>query len=221
MTFSYTHTIHFIVFTPVTLACSPPTSLILFFFPACLSSPFKTCWWWWWWCCCCCCWWWWCYWHCWWWWWLFITVVCRGIGQGYLQEHRDQCLQPWRKMCLLLSSTTNCHRLWGRVGGASWAPPPPGQDGDRPNLIDTLCRITECDDYDMARKQCSTNTSLLLSLLTPALFCGVPWFWKWAMLDGSRRLSTEWSRVLITMTITSPTVTSARFKKSLFDKSWL
>lgn len=67
----------------------------------------------------------------------------------------------------------------------------------------------------MARKQCSTNTSLLLSLLTPTLFCGVPWFWKWVMLDGSRRLSTQWSRVLITMTITSPTVTSARLKKKV------
>lgn len=35
------------------------------------------------------------------------------------------------------------------------------------------------------------------------------------MLDGSRRLSTQWSRVLITMTITNPTVTSARFKKKV------
>lgn len=129
MTFSYKHTIHFIVFTLVTLSCSPPTSLILFFFPACPSSPFKTsccCWWWWWWCCCCCCccWWWWCCWHCWWWWWPFITVVCRGIGQGYLQEHRDQCLQPWRKLCLLLSSTTSCHRLSGSVGGELMSPSP-------------------------------------------------------------------------------------------------
>lgn len=33
------------------------------------------------------------------------------------------------------------------------------------------------------------------------------------MLDGSRRLSTQWPRVLIAMTITGPTVTSARFKK--------
>lgn len=43
------------------------------------------------------------------------------------------------------------------------------------------------------------------------------------MLDGSRRLSTQWPRVLIAMTITGPTVTCARFKKkkSLFDKSWL
>lgn len=144
MTFSYKHTIHFIVFTLVTLSCSPPTSLILFFFPACPSSPFKTsccCWWWWWWCCCCCCccWWWWCCWRCWWWWWPFITVVCRGIGQGYLQEHRDQCLQPWRKLCLLLSSTTSCHRLSGSVGRGAHEPLPlQGRMGTDP-ILQTPC----------------------------------------------------------------------------------
>lgn len=92
---------------------------------------------------------------------LCIMVVCRGKGQGYLQEHRHHCLQPWRQ-CVSSHQPLTAVAHQGGMGRSSRAPPPPGQDADRSNLTETLSRITECDDYGMARKQCSTNTSLFL-----------------------------------------------------------
>ena len=38
---------------------------------------------------------------------------------------------------------------------------------DRLHLIETLCRVTKADDCGMARKQCSTDTSLFLHHLPP------------------------------------------------------
>lgn len=153
MTFSYTRIIHSIIFTPMTLLLpsysTDPLSLsslslfsvqvlllMLLLLLMMMLLMMMLF--------CCCL------------WWprVFIMVACWSVGEGYIQEH--SVLPP--------SSTTNFPRSSGRHW-ASWALPLSRAGCGRP-ILETLCRLTKCDDYVVARKQCFT-TSPLLELLSP------------------------------------------------------
>lgn len=137
------------------------------------------------------------------WWWrpkefsLWLHVGNRW-GVIYRNIAHYQCLQPWRKVSLPHQPLDRC----SGQGVTSWAPPPPQWDVDRPDLVETMCRIT-------VWYLCRTHHHFS-RYFHPLLF-SILWASEW-VVQVSLTQSTQESCLLLTVTLMSSKVTSAHYR---------